>query len=243
MNCFVCSKEVKFLNKPLFGSGKTLDNGQLCSKCFSLLLKKDNSYVNTVKNYSQSQILDILNAVEVTQETASVGALYTSKELSRFGNKSFQYSLIDKIGYRNGLDIFDQHKSKDNHPLIISLYGENTIVIGLIKLSNIYTAIDISDIDYVVIEPQQQVLMQKKKSVLKRAIVGGVLLGGVGAVVGAASGIGSKEIKLSDYPDNILAIVVKGEEILFSVENKNYSEVEKFFKNVLGKKYKNINEI
>ena len=38
-------------------------------------------------------------------------------------------------------------------------------------------------------------LVEKKKSVIGRAIVGGALFGGVGAVVGAVSGSGSKQAK------------------------------------------------
>lgn len=41
-------------------------------------------------------------------------------------------------------------------------------------------------------------LIEKEKSIIGRAVVGGLLFGGVGAVVGAVSGTGKKEVKQID---------------------------------------------
>lgn len=58
-------------------------------------------------------------------------------------------------------------------------------------------------------------MIQKQKSVIGRALVGGMLFGGVGAVVGGMSGIGNKEkilqhlfldIELNDGTKHIFAI-------------------------------------
>lgn len=45
----------------------------------------------------------------------------------------------------------------------------------------------------------EQEIIEKQKSVLKRALVGGVMLGGVGAVVGGLSGVGNKQKSKERY--------------------------------------------
>lgn len=61
----------------------------------------------------------------------------------------------------------------------------------------------------------------KQKSVIKRAIVGGILTGGIGAVVGAVSGLqpgykGIRKIKINDKFE-------------FKIDDKNFKIVSEFF--------------
>jgi len=46
---------------------------------------------------------------------------------------------------------------------------------------------------------EESKISEKQKSVLKRAIAGGILFGGVGAVIGGMSGIGTKQKELKVY--------------------------------------------
>lgn len=79
---------------------------------------------------------------------------------------------------------------------------------------------------------KDEIFETKKKSVLGRAIIGGILLGPVGAVVGGISGIGEKKTKISDV-DNILTIGYSDSdfetELSFSYSNKSANKVYDFF--------------
>lgn len=96
------------------------------------------------------------------------------------------------------------------------------------------------------IEQQQEVIAKKSKSVIGRALLGGVLLGPVGAVVGGMTGIGDKTVKVSDV-DNIFSISYSQNDedtiILFSCSNKKLKKVYEYFKKNLGNKYKKPDEI
>ena len=84
------------------------------------------------------------------------------------------------------------------------------------------------------IRKQKTVIEKESKSVLKRAIVGGVLLGGVGAVVGAMSGLKDKEVeKAINGVENILAINYNDHVLLFDCPNKRVEETKTFLNKYL----------
>jgi hypothetical protein len=89
-----------------------------------------------------------------------------------------------------------------------------------------------SDILSINLEGQNQLFEQKNKSVIGRAIVGGLIFGPVGAIVGGMTGIGQKQVA-TNMPENILSIsfLENGEEniILFSCKNKHRKNVETYF--------------
>lgn len=96
------------------------------------------------------------------------------------------------------------------------------------------------------IEQQQEVVAKKSKSVIGRALLGGVLLGPVGAVVGGMTGIGDKTVKVSDV-DNIISISYSQNDkdtiILFSCSNKKVKKIYEYLKKKFGNKYKKPEEI
>jgi hypothetical protein len=96
------------------------------------------------------------------------------------------------------------------------------------------------------IEQQQEVVAKKSKSVIGRALLGGVLLGPVGAIVGGMTGIGDKTVKVSDV-DNIISISYSQDDkdaiILFSCTNKKVKKVYEYLKKNFGDKYKKPEEV
>lgn len=160
--------------------------------------------------------------------------------------------LIDKVRYLSGISAFDsliQNKKIDGskNPIYLEKYPDGFVIKFVHGFSECRTGIKTEKIKYFIIEPQEQIVAQKSKSVVGRAVVGGLLLGPLGAVVGGMSGIGSKSTKLTDYPDNILTVCFENSGVddfaMFSVANKSFKDVEKFLKTNYPTKYKNFQEI
>jgi len=82
------------------------------------------------------------------------------------------------------------------------------------------------------IEKQDAVYEQQSKSVLGRAVIGGLLFGGAGAVVGALSGTKGKREKVN-FIDYILTLIIdyNGNEkaIILGFPNAIIKDVRKFF--------------
>ena len=84
------------------------------------------------------------------------------------------------------------------------------------------------------IRKQETVIKKESKSVLKRAVLAGVLLGGVGAIVGAISGLKDKEVeKAINGVENILAINYVDHVLLFDCPNKRVEETKMFLNKYL----------
>ena len=62
-------------------------------------------------------------------------------------------------------------------------------------------------------------IVEKNKSVIGRAVVGGVLFGGVGAIVGAASGTGKKEKKVRRFLFVVSYTSLTGEDAFLQFED------------------------
>lgn len=74
-----------------------------------------------------------------------------------------------------------------------------------------------------------ELLEQKKKSVLGRALIGGVLLGGIGAVIGGISGTGSKDT----YDELVLEITYGNTEeniIFFEIPKSKHKILQPFLR-------------
>jgi hypothetical protein len=155
--------------------------------------------------------------------------------------------LINKIGYLGGVPAVDEklaNKKRSEYLLNLEVRPK-----GLeIKVDYIFTSTRIGllceQIDFFVIEPQKQIVEKKGKSVVGRALVGGILLGPVGAIVGGMTGIGNKDVKMTQV-DNILSIKLNNSDTIltFSVDNKDYKVVESFLKKFFQEKYKRPEDV
>ena len=102
--------------------------------------------------------------------------------------KSKKNSIISD--YFNLLE--DIGNLKSNNMYDVALYSEYLEIknlLGSVKLK--YE--QITDVYY----GNQEEIIKKDKSIIGRAVIGGLLLGGVGSIVGAISGIGEKTKKVN----------------------------------------------
>jgi hypothetical protein len=142
-------------------------------------------------------------------------------------------ALVDSLQYVSGIAAFDKalENSKINVPPVLNVIErKNGFEFQLLKgFKATKVGIDAADLNDIHIEDKEYVYEEKDKSVLGRALVGGLVLGPVGAIVGGMSGIGSKK-KLSSVPDHF--ITFKGENdstIVFACSSKKKSKVQQFF--------------
>jgi hypothetical protein len=160
-------------------------------------------------------------------------------------------AIIGEMGYLGGIPEIDKlienkkidpkiaNVSLEIRPKGVEVYlmqGFNKTRVGLYN----------EKLNFWTIEQQQEIVANKSKSVIGRALLGGVLLGPVGAIVGGLTGIGDKTVKVSDV-DNIISISYSQDDkdamILFSCSNKKVKVVYEYLKKNFGNKYKKPEEI
>ncbi len=146
---------------------------------------------------------------------------------------------LDKLIEENKIDTkiaFVAFEMKPKGLELTLFYGFSKARIGLYS----------EKLNFWTIEQQKEVVAKKSKSVIGRALLGGILLGPVGAVVGGMTGIGDKEIKVSDI-DNIISISYSENDkeviILLSCSNKKVKKVYEYLKRNYEDKYKKPEEV
>lgn len=152
--------------------------------------------------------------------------------------------IINDLTYLSGINYLDvKIQSGEAKPELMAAMFEFrtaglilTVPIRLAKFR--YFGIPYDAIKAWSIQPQQRFEHKESKSIVGRAIVGGILLGPLGAVIGGASGVGdkTKSISATGY-DNILLIeMVTGEVIAMDCPNKKLKGVLDLFRvNMPGK--------
>jgi len=185
-----------------------------------------------------------------------------NNELGKLSMWDSPFSLIGKIEYMGGIVGFDEilkGKSMSEHGGVIHiLQRPNGIEIKLAKtFSSNSIGLKFNQIKEVVIENKENIIENKERSVIGRAVLGGLIMGPTGAIIGSLSGM-KKDQKII-IPDSILSIVCsidnKPENLIcFSCKISNKKESSDFFRKIgitvsekkeskESNQQKNINEI
>lgn len=176
--------------------------------------------------------------------------LLSKKDLvTKFGKTSMWGAKVNFASntYIEGLPAFDQILEAGKNNLMLSKNFtfiwrpkglELNTSYGLGKYH--YFGLTYNEIKSVSLENPEQIYEKKEKSVLGRAIIGGLLLGPAGAIVGGMTGL-KDGVKKSEMPELLLTIdcVVDGSDILliFSTPFRHKQKQIDFFKNTLKERF------
>ncbi|MAX81735.1 MAG: hypothetical protein CL843_16355 [Crocinitomicaceae bacterium] len=138
--------------------------------------------------------------------------LLTEKELTTELGKSGLFNtkkLAGQLHYIGGIQSLDEVIGEINFqvPNICNLEikPKGLAFSVMHKFKTFRVAIPQEQITSITLEDKEQIFEKKEKSIIGRAIVGGVLLGGVGAVIGGLSGL-KDGVKKAEMPDLLLSI-------------------------------------
>lgn len=160
-------------------------------------------------------------------------------ELKELGKAGFIYKqVVGKASYVSGFPELDSKidvNSLFHTPLLVNFRKRTAgLEISILHgLKQYITGIKNEHIKSISIEDKDQIYEHKEKSIIGRAIVGGLILGPVGAIVGGMTGIGTKKVALPT-PDLFLSINYgneNGEDAIFicACKHKDKSDIYSFF--------------
>ncbi len=152
----------------------------------------------------------------------------------RLGGSSFwaPIQLVNKVSYASGIDPYDELLGEswlDEAPLIVVVRSRGMELQLMVGFSYNRVAIPDEVQEKLVVEPAEKVVEEKERSIVGRALAGGLLVGPVGAVVGGMTGLRDKNV--DETPDSFITIEVSYQEapIVFTVSEDYREEVSRFF--------------
>jgi len=99
--------------------------------------------------------------------------------------------------YLSGIPGFDTYLKAPSIPKILAISFPLGLEIQLISgFNTVRTGILYKDVIEVKLQDSEQLKVLTKKSVIGRAVIGGLILGPVGALVGGMSGLDQKKLRL-----------------------------------------------
>lgn len=175
----------------------------------------------------------------------------TKTELQKqIGKKNFwnPKQTVNLCHYVAGIEGFDEKLDDTNTSKVLNIADFEIHSDGLaIKMMNKFkqSRVGVQDkrIIAITLENEKQIYEHKEKSVVGRAVVGGLLLGPIGAIVGGMTGLkdGQKKVKM---PDLILSIEIGENEdvdvervLMFSLKFKSKDKINKFFNKYYPKRF------
>ena len=176
--------------------------------------------------------------------------LLTKKELNeKLGKPNIWMpkKTINLFYYLGGVESFDDKidaKSIFSVPNIadFEIRSQGLVIKIMDKFKQHRIGIEYNKIVSINLEDKEQIYEKKEKSVVGRAVVGGLLLGPLGALVGGMTGL-KDGIKKGDMPDLVLSIEIGKNEndiekmIMFSCKYDKRTDVIQFFKKNMTDKF------
>ncbi len=168
---------------------------------------------------------------------------------SRFEAGRKSDDLLGKIIYIGGIPVLDDLIEKKGIKILTTDLLVRVRGLG-VYIGHDFTCKRVSilneNINYWSLEAKNDIKAHKSKSIIGRALLGGILLGPAGAVVGGITGVGDKSVNVSGI-DNVLSISINenGNEImaLFSCKNKDVKKTYEFMEKNLPEYYKSPEEV
>lgn len=170
---------------------------------------------------------------------------YSDKEIKekigRYGIFSGGSKRLFELKLIGGVDFLERNNEQGFGGTKLEILKDGSLEIntGSWKTSAV---IKMKDLIFVTVEKQDAIYDKKNKSIVGRALLGGFLLGPVGAIVGGMTGIGDKTVKNKQLPDFIITFKIKDsfsqEEnvMLFECKEKDFPIVDQFLRKYFNDK-------